>query len=159
MTTEQIERAVLLYYEDIMRYFVYRLRKRSCTEDLTQETFLRFIRYVKDKRYEGERKRRSYLYTIASRVCLDFYSKNTDFAELDESVSAHAAERDTAMAIEEALTALPDSQRESAILYYYSGLRIREIARIQNVTVSAVKSSLKAARDSLRKLLSEEEYT
>ena len=63
------------------------------------------------------------------------------------------------MAIEAALTALPDSQRESAILYYYSGLQIREIARVQNATVSAVKSRLKAARDSLRKLLSEEEYT
>ncbi len=159
MTTEQIERAVLLYYDDIMRYFVYRLRNRNWAEDLTQDTFYRFIRYAEDARYEGERKCRSYLYAIASRVCLDYYNKNADYAELDESIPAPAAEHDTSMAIEAALAALPDPQREAAILYYYSGLPLREIARIQNASVSAVKSRLKAARDSLRILLSEEERT
>lgn len=123
MTTEQIERAVLLYYDDIMRYFVYRLRNRTAAEDLTQETFLRFIRYAEDARYEGERKCRSYLYTIASRVCLDFYSKNTDFAELDESVPAPTAENDTAMAIEAALTApavsLTVTISAAAVIWYY----------------------------------------
>ena len=159
MTTEQIERAVLLYYDDIMRYFVYRLRNRTTAEDLTQETFLRFIRYAADARYEGERKCRSYIYTIASRVSLDYYGTHTDFAELDELVAAQEETRDTALAIESALAALPDSKREAAILYYYSGLRISEIARIQNTSVSAVKSRLKSARDSLRILLSEEKNT
>ena len=56
MTTEQIERAVLLYYDDIMRYFVYRLRNRTAAEDLTQETFLRFIRYEEEARFEGDGK-------------------------------------------------------------------------------------------------------
>ncbi|MBE6560440.1 MAG: RNA polymerase sigma factor [Ruminococcaceae bacterium] len=159
MTTEQIERAVLLYYDDIMRYFVYRIRNRNTSEDLTQETFYRFIRYAESARYEGERKCRSYLYAIASRVCLDHFSRNADLAELDDSIPAPAAEREMAMAIEEALAALPEPQREAAVLYYYSGLRLREIARIQNASISAVKSRLKAARDSLRILLSEEDET
>ena len=159
MTTEQIERAVLLYYDDIMRYFVYRIRNRSTSEDLTQETFFRFIRYAENARYEGERKCRSYLYAIASRVCLDHFSNNPNTAELDESVPTPEAEWDISMAIEEALASLPDSQREAAVLYYYSGMRIREIARIQNANISAVKSRLKAARDSLRILLSEESET
>jgi len=158
MTKEQIERAVLLYYDDILRYFFFRLRDRGRAEDLTQETFLHFIRYAGGARWEGERRARSYLYRIASRVCLDSYSQSPDCGELDENIPAPPAEHDTALSVEAALAALPDLPREAAILYYYGGLRVREIAHIQKSTLSAVKSRLKTARDSLRKLLSEEDW-
>ena len=40
-----MEQAVEQNYDDILWYFVYRVRNRAAAEDLTQETFYRFLRY------------------------------------------------------------------------------------------------------------------
>ncbi|MBQ7929762.1 MAG: hypothetical protein IJ334_01920, partial [Clostridia bacterium] len=43
-----MEDAVGRNYDDVLRYFTYRVRDRAAAEDLTQETFYRFIRYSAD---------------------------------------------------------------------------------------------------------------
>ena len=158
MTQNELEHIVLTCYDGILRYFIYRVRGRAAAEDLTQETFLRFFRYAADgERFSSERQCRAYLYTIASNVCRTGSEGQTETEELDENFPAPGEERELSLVIEAALASLPDAQREAAVLYYYGGFRVREIARIQCATVSAVKSRLKAARDALRKILSEEE--
>ena len=157
MTKKELENAVHTYYDDILRYFVCRVRDRSLAEDLTQETFYRFIKYASyGVSFASEKKCRAYLYTVAANVCRDYFSKEKPTEELDENMALPDDDRDTSYVIEAALARLPDTQREAALLYYYSGFRVREIAKIQNVTVSAVKSRLKAARESLGKILSKE---
>ena len=157
MTKKELEDVVHAYYDDILRYFVCRVRDRSLAEDLTQETFYRFIKYASyGVHFASEKKCRAYLYTVAANVCRDHWSKNTVTEELDENIPAPDDDRDTSYVLEAALAKLPDVQREAALLYYYSGFSVREIAVIQSATVSAVKSRLKAARDTLGKILSKE---
>ncbi len=153
---EDVERMVHAYYDDIMRYFVCRTRNRGCAEDLTQETFLRWIRYAGDVTFAGEGKKRAYLYRIASNVCMDFFRGQTEMEPLSEDIPAPEEEGDLSLTLEWALGQLPDNQREAALLYYYGGFKVREIAVHQNATVSAVKSRLKLARDTLRKILAEQ---
>ena len=43
---DETERIVRQYYDDILRYFIVRTRDRTSAEDLTQETFLRWIRWA-----------------------------------------------------------------------------------------------------------------
>ena len=155
-----MEDAVQQNYDDVLRYFVCRVHDRPAAEDLTQETFFRFIRYSADTtKFRTAQKCRAYLFTIASNVCRDYYAGRTDTDELDETVPAEEPDRDLSAVIEKALAGLPDSQREATVLYYYSGFRVREIAAIQGVTVSAVKSRLKMARDTLKKILGEEGFS
>ena len=157
MTARQLEDVVHAYYDDVLRYFVYRVRNRVLAEDLTQETFYRFIRYAADGvHFASEKKAKSYLYTVAANVGRDYFGKHHPAEELDENLPAPADDRDTSYVLEAALAKLPDVQREAALLYYYSGFSVREIAGIQSATVSAVKSRLKAARDTLGKILSKE---
>lgn len=157
MTREELERTVLSYYDDILRYCVCRIRSRTAAEDAAQETFLRFFRYAADgERFSSERPLKAYLYTIASNVCRTGWAEITEETELDENLPAPGEERELSYVIEAAMSSLPDAQREAAVLYYWGGLRVREIARIQCATVSAVKSRLKAARDTLRTILTEE---
>lgn len=159
MTAAELENVVHAYYDDILRYFVYRMRERHIAEDLTQETFYRFIKYASyGVSFASDKKCRAYLFTVASNVCRDWWAKNEPAEELDENIPAPSADRDLSIVIESALAKLPDSQREAAVLYYYSGFSVREIAKIQGATVSAVKSRLKMARDTLRKILSEEGF-
>ena len=154
---DETERIVRQYYDDILRYFIVRTRDRTSAEDLTQETFLRWIRWGRDVRFPSEQKRRAYLYTIASNLCTDYFASHIQPEPLDEDIPAPDADRDLSVVLEFALKRLPDAQREAAMLYYYSGFRVREIAKIQNATASAVKSRLKLARDTLRKILSDKE--
>lgn len=154
---DETERIVRQYYDDIMRYFIIRTRVRTSAEDLTQETFLRWIRYAGDVPFASEQKRRAYLYTIASNVCMDYFASHTPTEPLEEEIPAPEHDNDLTVVLEVALSRLPDAQREAAMLYYYSGFKVKEIAKIQNATVSAVKSRLKLARDALRRILSDKE--
>ncbi len=159
-----MEQAVEQNYDDILRYFIYRVRNRSSAEDLTQETFYRFLRYsAGTANFRTPQKCRAYLFTIASNVCRDYYAKSADTAEvyeLDETLPAEENDdRELSAVIENALAKLPDAQREAAVLYYYSGFKVREIADIQGVTVTAVKSRLKMARDTLKIILGEEGFS
>ena len=159
MPSNHLENAVLQYYDGIMRYFVYRIHDRITAEDLTQETFYRFVRYAGRYDFSDDRQCRAYLYKIASNVCRDYYADSYPVEELDENAPSgyDFSASDTSVVIEAALGKLPDEQREAAVLYYYGGFRVKEIAEIQNATVSAVKSRLKLARDTLRKILSSKE--
>ncbi|MBP3292440.1 MAG: sigma-70 family RNA polymerase sigma factor [Clostridia bacterium] len=162
MTNPTMEQAVEQNYDDILWYFVYRVRNRAAAEDLTQETFYRFLRYsAGTARFRTPQKCRAYLFTIASNVCRDYYAKSADAAaELDENLPAEETDdRELSAVIENALTKLPDAQREAAVLYYYSGFKVREIAAIQGATVTAVKSRLKMARDALKIILGEEGFS
>ncbi len=157
-----MEDAVQRNYDDVLRYFVYRVHDRPAAEDLTQETFYRFIRYSTDTaKFRTEQKCRAYLFTIASNVCRDYFANQnrTDTDELDETLHAEESDRDLSAVIGNALARLPAPQREAAVLYYYSGFKVKEIAGIQGVTVSAVKSRLKMARDTLKTILGEEGFS
>ncbi len=159
-----MEQAVEQNYEDILRYFVYRIRNHTTAEDLTQETFYRFLRYTTDmSKFRTAQKCRAYLFTIASNVCRDYYAKTVNITDVDELDESLPAEENTNLelsdVIENALAKLPDIQRETAVLYYYGEFKIREIADIQGVSASAVKNRLRMARDTLRILLEKEGFS
>lgn len=54
------------------------------------------------------------------------------------------------------LLKLPQFQREALILYYYSGLKIREIAVMTGVSASTVKSRLRQGTEKLKKGMEED---
>jgi len=164
VTAPTMEQAVEQNYEDILRYFIYRVRSHTAAEDLTQETFYRFLRYSADlSKFRTAQKCRAYLFTIASNVYRDYSAKSVDIADVDELDENLPAEENTnlelADVIRNALAKLPDTQRETAVLYYYGEFKVREIADIQGVSASAVKNRLKAARDTLRILLEKEGFS
>lgn len=165
MTAPTMEQAVDRNYEDILRYFIYRVRSHAAAEDLTQETFYRFLRYSPDlSKFRTAQKCRAYLFAIASNVYRNYSSRSsvdiTDLAELDESLPAEDnTNLELADVIRNALAKLPDAQRETAILYYYGEFKIREISKIQDVSIPAVKNRLKTARNTLRILLEKEGFS
>lgn len=156
MTIPQMEQTVETFYSDILRYMVSRIREYATAEDLTQETFFRFIRYAGELNFPSEKKCKAYLFQTAANVCRDYFSGREETVELEETIAAPENDHDLALTLETAITRLPDAQRETAVLYYYHGFRVREIAGIQKITVSAVKSRLKQARDTLRIYLEKE---
>lgn len=149
------------YYKKILDYCVYHCMDKSYAEDLTQETFVRFFAKLSDYRYRG--KTINYLYTIAGNLCKD-YLKKTKNSMLDEQIIENKSSLGTSgadelldkLAIQKALTELPDELREVVVLYYFQGLKLVEISDVLHIGLPLVKYRMKQAKLKLEDLLKED---
>ncbi len=147
------------YYGEILNYCHYHCFDRAYAEDLAQETFLHFFAKLSD--YHDKGKTKNYLYTIAGNLCRDFYRKKKDIPAEHGDLEQNAVyvsldsviER---IAVEEAVKSLPPEFGEVIILYYFQGLKMREIADVLQVKVSLVKYRLKQAKKMLGQRMGEE---
>lgn len=156
--TEYINDIAKAYYDDVYRFCCFQTGNREWAYDLTQETFLRFIRYV-DTMKGGNLK--GYLLTIAMNVCRDGWrEKNRQSVETswEEGMAGEAPTQENfnaeeRMMLQRALLMLPDFQREAIVLHYYHGLKYREIAKMTGTGVATVKSRIRQGCGKLREIL------
>lgn len=142
------------YYPAISRYCCAHTPNKSDAEDLTQETFTRFFRSLKDYRHQG--KALHYLYVIASHVCADSAKNQLPSVELTEDIEAENPDVDVQFAVRQAVYALPQDLREVTILYYLQDVPQKEIAKILAIGLPLVKYRLRCAKELLKKALGEE---
>ena len=81
-------------YDKIYRYCFLRVRHKETAEDITQETFLR---YLEHPHYNSVDKTLQLLYTIAGNLCLDEFRKKKTTELSDTEVSAENVENDVTM--------------------------------------------------------------
>lgn len=169
------------YYDDIYRYCYYQTGDEHAAWDCSQETFCHLMRFLDN--YTERGKFKAYLLRIALNVCRDYFRQNgrddVPYADLSDTASApfgagaapkqnsqSGAEKISslcqpspenqavnAVLIQGALNALPEFQREAAVLFYYYGYKQREIARITGVPLSTVKTRLRAGTEKLKERL------
>jgi len=148
------------YYEMILNYCSFHCPDRTYAEDLTQETFVRFLAKLSDYHYMDKTK--NYLYTIAGNLCRDYYRKTKEL--LSEEPPRENAESKACpetegildrLTLEAALKKLPAELREVLILYYFQDLKLSEIADILEISLSLVKYRMGQARRKLEQLLKE----
>jgi RNA polymerase sigma-70 factor (ECF subfamily) len=140
----------------------------SDAEDLAQEAFLRAYRSLKG--FRGTSSFRTWLYQIATNVFRNWLEKRRNQAPvnagsidapppgMDEPVEPMGEENPEARhlqrdAIERALAALPDDQREAVLLRDVEGFEYREIAEQLGVPLGTVESRIFRGRSRLKELL------
>lgn len=74
-------------YDKIYRYCYFKLHNRDLAEDITQETFLR---YLEKYRFSSTETALKYLYTIARHLCIDEFRKSPVLS-LEESALPNTA--------------------------------------------------------------------
>ena len=137
------------------------LADRTEAEDVAQEAMLRLWRMAPDWQ-QGEAKVVTWLYRVASNLCLDRLRRSRprgldEVAEPEDAapgVIARLIEADRAMALDEALAALPDRQRQAVVLRHMEGLTNPEIAAVMDIGVEAVESLVARGKKGLTALLS-----
>lgn len=175
---ELIGDIITKYYDEVLRFCIYRLQNADAACDITQETFLRFIKSVDSLEY-GSLK--GYLLTIARNLCADYWKDCrrecvADFAYGDGSMNPLEAlgnkemrpdrtcrdmgtglaeyERvEDKMLLTEMLSRLPPEQREVVILRYCNDLKLSDISKMLGVNLSTVKSRLRLGVRRLRKYM------
>lgn len=146
------------------------LGNASESEDIAQQVFLRIWRNA--KRYRPDAKFTTYLYTITrnlvfnetrrksrkKEVSSDEREENSNLmveANPDRRPDAEILQAELQQKVDEAIASLPEAQRMAVVLRRYEQLSYEEIAKVLDLSVSAVKSLLFRARTSLREVLSE----
>ena len=132
-------------------------------EDLAQRVYLRI--WQARGRYERRSKFSTWMFSIMHRLVLNerrgrsrrsavFRTPGADETPRDavtrDLPSGEASAAELAAEIDAALAALPDDQRTAMILRRYDEMPYEEIAEVLGTTVSAVKSLLFRARETLR---------
>ena len=102
----------------------------------------------------------SFLFTIARRTFHRRRRRAQLFGEYDEATARTLAGNDGTVwigadvrTLYDALARLPEAQREAVILFEITGLSLKEIAVVQNASLSAVKSRIARGRTRLAHLL------
>ena len=123
---------------------------RAEAEDVAQEAMLRLWRMAPGWR-PGEAKVSTWLYRVVTNLCTDrrraaarraqpMGEDLPDAADGAPGAEARMVQEARAAALDAALAALPDRQREAVVLRHIEGLSNPEIAMIMGVGVEAVES-------------------
>ena len=126
------------------------LQDRAEAEDVAQEDLLRLWWQAPDWR-TGEAKVSTWLYRVTGNLCIDRIragrvrratSLDAVAEPEDDSpgVEARMQDRARARALDEALSHLPERQRQAVVLRHIEGLSNPEIATIMEMSVEAVES-------------------
>lgn len=129
-------------YDKIYRFCYLRVKNRETAEDITQETFLR---YLEHPQYHQLSKTLELLYTIAGNLCIDEFRKRTSAELPEETNSGEDVERSVLadVSLKQALEKLDDSDREMILLRYINDVPINAIAGIFGISRFAVSRRIK----------------
>ena len=158
---------VELYYEDVLRYCMFRLSDRYLAEDAVQETFLKVLtrpHLLQDNEKAMERMLRR----IAINHSIDIFRKrNKHFKEFttysantlsdneneEEESDEGEMQEATVEMIRQGIRKLPDGYRMILSLHLIEGLKYEEIAHQLEISASSVRSQYVRARKRLLQLI------
>lgn len=149
------------YYADIYRFCLYMVQTEEDAYDITQETFLKFMRYgtsYKHKNLKG------YLLTIARNICFNYFRDKkektmaVEWEEIDKKVDHEdkIVEAENAAYLKKLLKELSQEIREVVILRIYEEMKFKDIAKVMGCSVSTTKSRFRIGISQLRGMMENE---
>ncbi|KKM10599.1 hypothetical protein SY88_13115 [Clostridiales bacterium PH28_bin88] len=166
---EAFAQLVRLYKKPVYSLAFRMLHNAEDAQDLAQETFLRVYRSL--GRFRPGEKFSTWVYRIATNLCIDALRKRRDPANCPSSLmdlegvlaDGPADLRETPedaylagelrRSIHKAIDALPDKYRAVVILRHIHELSYEEIASVMNLPVNTIRTHLHRARERLREEL------
>jgi RNA polymerase sigma-70 factor (ECF subfamily) len=161
---ERVEGLFEQLHLPIFRYVMCKTRNSWMADDITQESFLRLYRHLRDEHPVENPK--AWLFAVAHNLAIDSLKGERQFKTLDDSAWEHLEvtrssaqndhektmlERERRKLLREAVRNLTPLQRECLHLRA-EGLRLREIADLLRISISTVadatrRASVKLARE------------
>ena len=165
-------------YEDIVNLYQHKLYQvcyrmlasKEEAEDITQEAFVRA--YINLHSFDQKRKFSTWIYRIATNLCIDRIRKKKPDYYLDAEVAGtEGLDMYSQIAADEQLpeetleqmelqeriqyeiSRLPDKYRAVIVLKYIEELSLQEISEILEMPLGAVKTRIHRGREALRKQL------
>ncbi|RYH11632.1 RNA polymerase sigma factor [Tropicimonas sp. IMCC6043] len=140
------------------------LGDRSEAEDVAQESMLRLWKMAPDWR-PGEAQVSTWLYRVAANLCTDrlrrrrgvgieeAFGEGAEPADEQPAVEERMHADGRARALHQALSELPERQRQAVVLRHLEGLSNPEIAAVMEIGIEAVESLTARGKRALVALL------
>jgi RNA polymerase sigma-70 factor, ECF subfamily len=158
-------------YRDKIYQLCYRMLGNAYeAEDMAQEAFIRA--YVNIERYNVNRKFSTWLYRIATNLCIDRLRKKKPDYYLDAEVAGtegltlysqiastgvtpdeEVSKMEIQSIIQQEILKLPEKYRSVIVLRYIDELSLNEISEILSLPLGTVKTRIHRGREALRKQL------
>ncbi|MFD1954088.1 RNA polymerase sigma factor SigW [Paenibacillus thailandensis] len=158
-------------YQDKLFHMAYRmLNNRQEAEDIVQDTFLRVYKNL-DK-YDENLKFSTWIYRIATNLCIDRLRKRKPSYSLDAESSEHEGLdgysmipsdnrtpesevllTETQRIVHQAIETLPPKYKTIMMLRYIQDMSLQEIGDVLDMPVTTIKTRVHRGREFLRKKL------
>jgi RNA polymerase sigma factor (sigma-70 family) len=145
------------YHRRIFNFLVRMMADRMAAEDVTQNVFLRMLKYRNS--YNPELKFQTWIYQVARNAFADHYqqqkqskavSVNIEKMENEPDIENALQQEETEKRLIRALAQVPDGYRELIVLTRFQHLKYEEVARLMDMTVANVKVKVHRAIGQLR---------
>lgn len=134
------------HQKNLYGFFVRLTGKKNCSCDLTQNVFLRILRFRHT--YNPAHQFRTWMYQIARNILADYYNSNNSLIESSNNIdnvlhietdkqSGYSSRED--LVLYRAIGQLPAEQQQLIELSKFQKLKYEEIAQITNDTVGNIK--------------------
>lgn len=143
------------YHQPMLRVALRMLNHQQDAEDAVQMSFVKLYGGLKAFRFQSQFS--TYLFRILCRVCFDLLRQRKQRPECKADLNDVSKKNDVAikLSIEEAINDLPERMRLCFVLYAIEQFKQDDIARMMDMTLGGVKSTLFQARVRLRRRLDE----
>jgi len=161
---------VNLYQHKLYQICYRMLGNKQEAEDIAQEAFVRA--YINLHSYDQKRKFSTWIYRIATNLCIDRIRKKkpdyyldaevagTDGLDMYSQIAADeklpedvVAQMELQERIQYEISRLPDKYRSVIVLKYIEELSLQEISEILDMPLGTVKTRIHRGREALRKQL------
>lgn len=158
----------------LFSYILFVVRDREKAEDVFQETFVKVITKLQQKRYVTSGKFSAWLVRIAHNVIMDLYrdrkvekivetSDGNDLANLggdnvlDINIENRYVNDQVMEDVKKIMNLLPTPQREVVYMRYYQQLSFKEIAECTNVSINTALGRMRYAILNMRRMARSQE--
>lgn len=162
------------HQKELYAFIYYKLLDEDLSNDIFQDTFMKIIVTLKEKRYNEEGKFLLWAKRIAHNLIIDYYrarSKNPKLSETtfeNEDYSIFDLLREPSESVEDRMVTaqiysdlnrmmkhLPENQQEVLRLRFFDGLSFKEIAEQTDSSINTTLGRVRYALINLRKMAEE----
>ncbi len=155
----------------VNNYIYMMVRDREVADDIFQETFIKVVRFLGERRYTENGKFLSWVLRIAHNQVIDHFRQKKQRQQVTESEAGYDilnSKRFSDSTVEDKLVSaqieldvrklvdfLPDEQKDVVMMRYYMNMSFKEIAEQTDVSINTALGRMRYALINLRKLMQE----
>lgn len=153
----------------LFSYILFVVRDREKAEDIFQETFVKVISRLQQRRYVTSGKFGAWLIRIAHNIIMDSYRERrienvietpednnlTNISSdnlLELNIENQYVNDQVLVDVKKIMNLLPDTQREVVYMRYYQQLSFKEIAECTNVSINTALGRMRYAILNMRRM-------
>lgn len=156
----------------VFMYILFVVRNRDVANDVFQDTFVKVITQLQQKRYVPNGKFSAWVMRIAHNEIMDWYRdqrndkiveapKNNDLSNVGgadvtlNSIESHFVNNQVLADVKRMMNLLPASQREVVYMRFYQEMSFKEIAETTGVSINTSLGRMRYAILNLRRMAKE----